>query len=131
MRRASDTKIPLIKHLSRHAAELCLPSTCGAALTAAACCWACAHHLRRWAVGVLIFELCNGLPPFYHEDRLQMYQKIVGGKYTFPATFSKVGRLSGHSAARAYHHVRVGQWPVQAGKLLRHTQCVTASRMIQ
>lgn len=47
----------------------------------------------RWAVGVLIYELCNGLPPFYHEDRLQMYQKIVAAKYTFPATFSKVGTL--------------------------------------
>jgi hypothetical protein len=40
---------------------------------------------------VLIYELCNGLPPFYQEDRLQMYQKIMAAKYTFPATFSNVG----------------------------------------
>ncbi len=29
-----------------------------------------------WALGVLVFELCNGLPPFMDEDRLAMFRKI-------------------------------------------------------
>ncbi len=29
-----------------------------------------------WALGVLIFELCNGLPPFMDDDRLAMFRKI-------------------------------------------------------
>jgi cGMP-dependent protein kinase len=40
---------------------------------------------------VLIFELCGGLPPFYEEDKLAMYQRIVHVKYAAPAHFSKVG----------------------------------------
>lgn len=53
-------------------------------------CPPCRPHCR-WALGVLIYELCHGLPPFYHEDKIQMYQRIVNGKYSFPPTFSKVG----------------------------------------
>ncbi|GLC76997.1 hypothetical protein PLESTF_001872000 [Pleodorina starrii] len=29
-----------------------------------------------WALGVLVFELCNGLPPFMGDDRLVMFRKI-------------------------------------------------------
>ncbi|KXZ43473.1 hypothetical protein GPECTOR_89g493 [Gonium pectorale] len=42
-----------------------------------------------WALGVLMFELCNGLPPFMDEDRLQMFRKICARELTFPKHFSK------------------------------------------
>ncbi len=29
-----------------------------------------------WALGVLVYELCAGLPPFMDEDRLAMFRKI-------------------------------------------------------
>ena len=45
----------------------------------------------RWALGVLVFELVGGLPPFYCEDKLAMYQRVVHLTYSFPAHFSKVG----------------------------------------
>ncbi|GLC68711.1 cGMP-dependent protein kinase [Pleodorina starrii] len=37
-----------------------------------------------WALGVLIFELCNGLPPFMDDDRLVMFRKICNRELTFP-----------------------------------------------
>ena len=46
--------------------------------------------VRRWALGVLIFEVCSGLPPFYCDDRLAMYQRTVHLQYTMPSHFSKV-----------------------------------------
>ena len=42
-----------------------------------------------WALGVLIFEMAAGYPPFYAERPLQIYEKIVAGKVKFPMHFSK------------------------------------------
>ena len=33
-----------------------------------------------WAVGVLIFEMIAGYPPFFADQALQVYEKIVAGK---------------------------------------------------
>ncbi|MEW5303042.1 MAG: hypothetical protein WDW36_005773 [Sanguina aurantia] len=41
-----------------------------------------------WAVGVLIFELCNGQPPFMDEDRLAMFKKICTRDFIMPRHFS-------------------------------------------
>jgi hypothetical protein len=46
--------------------------------------------IRRWALGVLIFEMVAGCPPFYHEDRVSMFKNICHVKYVMPAHFSKV-----------------------------------------
>ena len=37
-----------------------------------------------WAVGVLIFEMLAGYPPFYDENPFGIYQLILGGKIEFP-----------------------------------------------
>jgi len=42
-----------------------------------------------WAIGVLIFEMAAGYPPFYAERPLQIYEKIVAGKVKYPMHFSK------------------------------------------
>jgi len=42
-----------------------------------------------WAVGVLIFELLAGYPPFYDEEPIYIYQKILEGKIVFPWHFDK------------------------------------------
>ena len=46
--------------------------------------------IGRWAVGVLIFEMVAGYPPFYTEDRVTMFKNICHVKYTAPPHFSKV-----------------------------------------
>ncbi|GAB4820005.1 hypothetical protein N2152v2_007051 [Parachlorella kessleri] len=42
-----------------------------------------------WAVGVLIFEMVAGHPPFFQEDRVTMFRAICNTQYTLPAHFSK------------------------------------------
>jgi len=41
-----------------------------------------------WAVGILIFEMCAGYPPFFADAPIQIYEKIVAGKIRFPNQFS-------------------------------------------
>ncbi|EER11993.1 cAMP-dependent protein kinase catalytic subunit, putative [Perkinsus marinus ATCC 50983] len=45
-----------------------------------------------WALGILIFEMLAGFPPFYHESSFGIYQKILAGKYDFPRHFDIKGR---------------------------------------
>jgi protein kinase X len=37
-----------------------------------------------WALGVLIYEMLAGYPPFYDENPFGIYQKILNGKIDFP-----------------------------------------------
>merc|ERR1719461_585319 len=41
-----------------------------------------------WALGVLIYEMVAGYPPFFADQPIQIYEKIVSGKVRFPAHFS-------------------------------------------
>lgn len=40
-----------------------------------------------WALGVLIFEMLAGYPPFYDENPFGIYQKVLSGKIEFPRHF--------------------------------------------
>jgi len=40
-----------------------------------------------WAVGVLIFEMLAGYPPFYDENPFGIYQKVLAGRIDFPRHF--------------------------------------------
>lgn len=42
-----------------------------------------------WAVGVLIFEMCSGRPPFYASDPSKLYQKIIDAAYKFTEELSR------------------------------------------
>ena len=42
-----------------------------------------------WALGVLIFEMVNGTPPFYDDDQVVLFRNIVNVKFQFPPDFSK------------------------------------------
>eukprot|EP00316_Scyphosphaera_apsteinii_P024340 CAMPEP_0119298928 /NCGR_PEP_ID=MMETSP1333-20130426/1060_1 /TAXON_ID=418940 /ORGANISM="Scyphosphaera apsteinii, Strain RCC1455" /LENGTH=326 /DNA_ID=CAMNT_0007300173 /DNA_START=161 /DNA_END=1141 /DNA_ORIENTATION=+ len=42
-----------------------------------------------WAVGILMYEMLAGYPPFYDEDPLGIYQKILEGKIKFPWHFDR------------------------------------------
>ena len=48
------------------------------------------YFSARWAVGVLIYEMIAGYPPFYDEDRVAMFKNICQVKYSVPSHFSKV-----------------------------------------
>jgi protein kinase A len=41
-----------------------------------------------WSFGVLLYEMAAGHPPFYAKDQMQIYEKIVSGRYRCPPHFS-------------------------------------------
>ncbi|KAG6448736.1 hypothetical protein O3G_MSEX005674 [Manduca sexta] len=41
-----------------------------------------------WALGVLIFEMQAGHPPFFASDPSKLYEKVLEGQYKFPETFN-------------------------------------------
>lgn len=45
-----------------------------------------------WAIGILIFEMLAGYPPFYDENPFGIYQKILAGKIEFPRHFDQNAR---------------------------------------
>jgi len=48
-----------------------------------------------WSFGVLIYEMAAGFPPFYADEQIQTYEKIVAGK----VAVAPVGRvLTPHDA---------------------------------
>ena len=42
---------------------------------------------------MLIYELCSGMPPFMHEDRLVMFRRICQRDLIMPPKFSDVSIL--------------------------------------
>jgi len=42
-----------------------------------------------WALGVLIYEMVVGAPPFYAEDPMEVYEKILSGNPVYPTFFTR------------------------------------------
>ncbi|MBW0516006.1 hypothetical protein O181_055721 [Austropuccinia psidii MF-1] len=45
-----------------------------------------------WTLGILLYEMLSGLPPYYDEDHHTMYRKILKDQLTFPAEIKPEAR---------------------------------------
>ncbi|CAG8552700.1 2283_t:CDS:2 [Diversispora eburnea] len=45
-----------------------------------------------YSLGVLIFEMLAGYPPFYDEDHMKLYEKILAGKIKYPSFFDVMAK---------------------------------------
>ena len=46
------------------------------------------HAVDWWSLGILIFEMVAGKPPFCDEDRVTMFKSITNISYRMPSHFS-------------------------------------------
>lgn len=66
-----------------------------------------------WTLGILMYEMIVGYPPFVDEDPMGIYQKILSGKIVFPKMFDKnakslVKKLLTAELSKRYGNLKAG-----------------------
>merc|ERR1712048_114637 len=74
-----------------------------------------------WALGVLIFEMLAGYPPFYDENPFGIYQKVLAGRIDFPRHFDVkakdlIKRLLTHDRAKRFGCLKNGPEDIKKHK---------------
>merc|ERR1712232_569219 len=74
-----------------------------------------------WALGVLIFEMLAGYPPFYDENPFGIYQKVLAGRIDFPRHFDVkakdlIKRLLTHDRTKRIGCLRQGAEDIKKHK---------------
>jgi len=45
-----------------------------------------------WALGILVYEMLAGFPPFFDDNPFGIYEKILGGKIEWPKSIDNLGK---------------------------------------
>mmetsp|Transcript_104653 Transcript_104653/g.223690 ORF Transcript_104653/g.223690 Transcript_104653/m.223690 type:complete len:365 (-) Transcript_104653:38-1132(-) len=74
-----------------------------------------------WALGILMFEMLAGYPPFYDENPFGIYQKVLAGRIDFPKHFDVkakdlIKRLLTHDKAKRFGCLKHGSEDIQKHK---------------
>jgi len=73
-----------------------------------------------WTLGILIYEMIVGQPPFCDEDPMGIYQKILAGKIYFPKYFDKNAKALVKKLLTADLSKRYGNLKDGADDILKH-----------
>lgn len=73
-----------------------------------------------WAIGVLIYEMLAGYTPFYDDDPLKLYEKIVYGKVLFPEGFDPDAKDLIRRLLTADLTKRIGNLKAGVAEIKRH-----------
>ena len=72
-----------------------------------------------WALGVLIYEMTAGTPPFYAEDPMEVYEKILSGHVSMPAHFSRGLSELVKKLLKTYQSKRLGRTKGGASSVMK------------
>merc|ERR1712028_118169 len=73
-----------------------------------------------WTMGILIYEMIVGQPPFCDEDPMGIYQKILAGKVYFPKYFDKNAKALVKKLLTADLSKRYGNLKDGSNDILKH-----------
>jgi protein kinase A len=76
-----------------------------------------------WTLGILIFEMLAGQPPFVDDDPMGIYQQILSGKISFPRYFDRnakslIKKLLTADLTKRYGVLKLGAEDVKKHKWL-------------
>jgi cGMP-dependent protein kinase len=73
-----------------------------------------------WALGVLIYEMTAGAPPFYADDPMEVYENILSGNVSVPSHFSRGLCDIVKKLLRTYQSKRLGRTKGGTSAVMKH-----------
>eukprot|EP00771_Trimastix_marina_P003883 gnl/Trimastix_PCT/595.p1 GENE.gnl/Trimastix_PCT/595~~gnl/Trimastix_PCT/595.p1 ORF type:complete len:494 (+),score=161.86 gnl/Trimastix_PCT/595:57-1484(+) len=73
-----------------------------------------------WSVGILYYEMLTGLPPFYAQNRNEMYEKTIRGELSIPSYISAEAQSFLRSILMQRPEDRLGSGPTGGQEIKNH-----------